>query len=64
MLKHANRYKFNTAVKALVAYQAFSALQTYRHVDQNTFMSHMARANAAIPIIGYSGAFAAICMTI
>ena len=26
MLKHANRYKFNTAVKALVFYQAFAAI--------------------------------------
>ena len=64
MAKSLNRYKFNTLVKAVFAYQAFSAVQTYRHLDQNTFMSQMARVQNAIPIAGYTGLWAAVCLAI
>ena len=64
MGRSLNRYKFNTLVKAVFAYQAFSAVQTYRHLDQNTFMSHMARAQNIIPIAGYTGLWAVVCLAI
>ena len=64
MGRSLNRYKFNTLVKAVFAYQAFSAVQTYRHLDQNTFMSHMAKAQNIIPIAGYTGLWAAVCLAI
>ena len=64
MARHANRYKFNTLVKAFFAYQTFSAVQTYRYLDQNTFMSQMARAQNVVPILGYAGLTGAICLAI
>ena len=62
--KQQNRYKFNTLVKAFFAYQTFNAVQTYRYLDQNTFMSQMARAERTLPILGYFGAFGIVCLAI
>lgn len=34
-----NRYKFNYAVKGILAYQAYAAYQNYSYVDSMSFLS-------------------------
>ena len=59
---NVNRYKFNYALKGLIAYQAYSAYQNYSYVDSMSFLSLRKKAEYHLPIIGYSGMFAAACL--
>jgi hypothetical protein len=59
-----NRYKFNYLLKAFLAYNIYSRYQTYKYVDDMTFMSENQRGMYRGPIVAGVGAFGAVCLLI
>jgi len=62
MFAHANRYKFNYAVKGFLLYQTYSAYQNYKYVDSMSFMSNVERVSYQGPIVAWGGIFAGACL--
>jgi hypothetical protein len=63
-LKRVNTYKFNYLLKAFLAYNIYSRYQTYKYVDDMTFMSENQRGMYRFPIAAGTAAFGAVCMMI
>ena len=57
-------YKLNYALKAFLAYQAISSYNHYAYMESMSLMSHTEKASYHVPIVAYSGAFAAVCALI
>jgi len=62
--KNVNRYKFNYLLKAFLAYNVYSKYQTYKYVDEMTFLTHTQKGALTIPIITGSVALGAACLLI
>jgi hypothetical protein len=62
--KRVNTYKFNYLLKAFLAYNVYSRYQTYKYVDDMTFMSETQRGMYRFPIVAGTAAFGAVCLLI
>ena len=57
-----NKYKFNYAIKAFLAYQVYSKYKNYRFVDDMTFMTNEQRVAHASPVVTSAGVFTLACL--
>ena len=64
LARNVRTYGLNYAVKALIGYQIYSSLQTYRHVNNNTLMTTPAKVNFATPIFFYTGVLGFVSMIV
>ena len=58
------KYKFNYALKAVLAYQVYAHYQTLKRMDEITFLTGPQRGQLTLPIAASSGALAAACLLI
>jgi hypothetical protein len=61
---NVNRYKFNYLLKAFLAYNVYSKIQTYNQVDEMTFMSETQRGQHRLPILTGTAVLGAVCLLI
>jgi hypothetical protein len=64
MARVTNKYKFNYAVKAFLAYNVIAGYRNYRYVESMSFLTLKQRAVHLSPIINNSVIFAATCVLI
>lgn len=63
-LNKVNKYKFNYLLKAFLAYNVYARYQTYKYVDDMTFMSESQRGMHRGPIAISAAVLGATCLLI
>ena len=59
---HMNKYKFNYAVKAFLAYNVYAQVQGYNHQDSNFFLTEAQRGRHKVNVLLSSGALMGACL--
>jgi hypothetical protein len=63
-LNNVNKYKFNYLLKAFLTYNVYSRYQTYKYVDDMTFMTENQRGMHRGPIFVSAATLGVVCLLI